>query len=256
MLSVATGSKMLSRSYQLKHSLFATFAVLLVAGIMISLGIWQLERADEKTRLMATWEEHGALKAIKLDDIEIGDNSLYRHVLVTGHFEPNYFLLNNQFRQGKVGFDVISPLRLANGGRVLVNRGWISASQNITDLPKVETPEQNVQLVGRLNLLPSVGYKLKYIDTPGWPKLVQYLDAKLLANWFDAKIVAQIIQLDAAQDYGFNREWPGFSTHPEKHQAYALQWFLMATVLLTSYIFFSIKKVVGSKNGESKSLIS
>ena len=51
-----------------------------------------------------------------------------------------------------------------------------------------------------------------------------------------------IIRLGKNEPYGFVREWPVIAMSPDRHRAYALQWFSMATILAILFIALNFEK--------------
>jgi surfeit locus 1 family protein len=53
-----------------------------------------------------------------------------------------------------------------------------------------------------------------------------------------------ILLLDKDDEFGFIRDWkPVYGVTPDKHRAYAVQWFTLATVLLMIYIGVNLKRL-------------
>src|SRR5262245_35357777 len=93
----------------------------------IALGNWQAHRAEDKRALGARLQR----------------------IVVHGEFLPERtLLLDNKVRQHHVGYEVVTPLRLAEGIHVLVNRGWIAAPPRREQLPELQTPKGRVRIEG------------------------------------------------------------------------------------------------------------
>lgn len=111
--------------------LLALIAGLVVFGVLIGLGTWQLTRLHWKEELLATIAERVAAPPLSLVEIEakVQSNTLpdvdYYPVTVTGTFhhkgERHFFAT----WQGETGFYVYTPLELADGRFVFVNRGFV-----------------------------------------------------------------------------------------------------------------------------------
>jgi len=113
--------------------ILATVIVAAAVATMIGLGIWQLQRAGEKQRLLAEYARAAALPALDLDPLlargEAGLPPLaFRRVLVTCRardLEPE--LRGGRSRDGAGGYSYFLPCRPgAQGlaGRLRVNAGW------------------------------------------------------------------------------------------------------------------------------------
>jgi surfeit locus 1 family protein len=102
-------------------------------AVLIGLGTWQLERLAWKAEIIAFREARLAAPAIPLPaDLADAGEALaaleYRRVGVAGVLLHEREIYLAASRRGSVGFDVITPLRRAAGGVVLVDRGWTPAA--------------------------------------------------------------------------------------------------------------------------------
>ena len=107
----------------------AWFFFLLALALTVGAGTWQVERLQWKRGLideLATANEQAPLEALPTTDFA---PLQFRKVHLHGtwidtefHVTPRY--LNNQF-----GYAIITPLKLADGRVVLVNRGWVPAAK-------------------------------------------------------------------------------------------------------------------------------
>lgn len=105
--------------------LVGAFAALLV---LIALGTWQVERLAWKEDLLATIDARIAAEPRSVDTVlaqwnESGDVE-YVPMRATGTFEDGEALFYATDR-GTVGWQVLAPLRLADGRAVIVNRGFV-----------------------------------------------------------------------------------------------------------------------------------
>jgi cytochrome oxidase assembly protein ShyY1 len=74
-------------------------------------------------------------------------------VSLTGQFDANLqILIRNRTVEGRQGWEVVTPLLLADGSAVLVDRGWVpSARSGPTALPEVpEVPSGETTIIGRV----------------------------------------------------------------------------------------------------------
>ncbi len=211
----------------------AAFALLLVPLFCV-LGNWQLGRADEKRAIGERWQHQRALDAVPLEDLPRDPQALtYRRVLLAGEFLPGRdFLLDNRIREGRYGVEVIAPLRLAGGELVLVNRGWLAADPYRQSLPEV-TPIPGPQLLsGYVYVPPGESFTIGAIaGDANWPRLVQALDTSAMAEMLGESAWPYTVRLDADSPAALLADWPLVNVQPEKHEAYAAQWFAMAGVL-------------------------
>ncbi len=217
--------------------------------LLISLGNWQIRRAHEKEQLLQERQKQSKLPPLDLNALH--NPSLkqlqYRRVKVKGVYDSRHqILIDNQMYQGKVGYYVMTPLKIEGKSEaVLVNRGWVPMNQDRQQLPEIGLTETEVVISGRVNHFPQVGYMLDGADipTPGWPAVVQVVNTDLIAQKLGYALSGFQIEMDADLPEGYVREWRiATKMPPEKHYAYAMQWFGLALTLTILMIWMSFKK--------------
>ena len=226
-------------------------AAIAIAGFSW-LGLWQLERAGEKERLVEMFAERTADAPILLNErlspMPSGFDSdwwRYRRVEVSGEISgARQYLLDNRTRNGIAGYQVHVPMLVSGLGRlVLVNRGWVEAGPSRERLPDVSLGDSEVVISGiveyprRTLLLGDDGYA-----SSSWPKVVQWIDLDKTARDLDRQVLPFVVLLDAKLPHGFVREWtPYLGIGPERHQAYALQWFSLAVAVAVVWIVLKVR---------------
>ena len=221
---------------------------IVVFSLLLRLGFWQLNRADEKEMFLTTQAQRLLDKPIPLAELLKEQDRRYRPVLLKGHYDVNHQLLvDNQINKGKLGGFVMTPFILSDGsGVVLVNRGWVAMDKTRKQLPdvKMATNHSEISLVGVINEFPSVGLVLKGADEPskGWPSSVQIINIDKLALKFKYSFYPFQVQLRKDQANGYLRQWKiNTRMPPEKHRAYAFQWFALAATLFFLTLWISSK---------------
>lgn len=223
--------------------------VVLFLPLLLHLGFWQLERAEEKRQLLSVYQDQQTLPAIPFDKTldRIGDIN-YRTVIINGQYDPSrYWLLDNKPRSGRVGYEVVMPLK-TNNIWVLINRGWVEAPLHRDQLPLINTSTDAIKITGYF-YSPS---KNAVIDSgrsdrlEQWPQRVLHIDMKevkeLLGIAQQSALYPQVLRIDAESPSALITDWPMVNTLPEKHQGYAVQWFAMSLVLLLLYLWALFKK--------------
>lgn len=222
-----------------------TAAVAVLLPVFVSLGFWQLRRADEKTELMRQREARQGEPALSAAGAFAGGDRRYRRVELDGEFDADHqFLLDNQIYNQQAGYHVLTPLRIAGTGEaVLVNRGWVAVGADRRRLPEVAPGQTRVHLVGMVDHFPGVGFKLKgaEIPAPGWPAVVQLLDAGPLSERLGYRLLPYQVLLAPDQPGGYARDWRQADLNPGKNRGYALQWFSFAAVLSVLYLWLGFK---------------
>lgn len=250
-MSVEVGENMkitiLSREF--RFTLLGLSVYCLLLALLCSLGFWQLGRAEQKTQFLRQQQAASETAALDLNWQTVTDSESlrYQKVVATGRYDAAHqFLIDNQMLDGKPGYFVLTPFLVDNEKRaILVNRGWVPLGADRKVLPDAGIKTDVKRITGRINHFPPVGIKLKgaEIPTEGWPAVVQVVDSRVLADKLGYDVYDFQIELDADAGEGYRREWKISSTiPPEKHLAYAVQWFGLALTLTGLFIWISSRK--------------
>lgn len=217
--------------------------VLIFAGVFlpltIALGVWQLGRGEDKAILLADNQSRELAPPVPVVQLDPAGEHGYRRVLVSGEFDNRHLLfLQNRVRNGQPGYEVVTPLQdVASGYWLLVNRGWV-ASRAGNELPRVAPITGTVLLSGHLYRSPGEPFTLggeQWRET--WPQVLQNLEIDGLAERLGVPLYPYILRLDAEAPGALTVGWPMVSVQPEKHRAYAVQWFAMAVALTLLTVF-------------------
>lgn len=246
---------MIHSDYPMKFKIIPTLVYLCLLSVLLALGMWQLDRSEQKRAFLKLQEQAAATETLHLSaDMETKtDLQRYRQVAVTGRYDvAHQFLIDNQINGGKAGYFVLTPLVLSGESKaVLVNRGWIPLNQDRSVLPDLQINNTEATITGRINDFPSVGIKLAgaEIPTEGWPSVVQVVDSNVLAKKLGYSLFQFQIELAKELPGGYKREWHTSTImQPEQHTAYAIQWFALAITLTILFIWYGFKK----NNAQSK----
>jgi cytochrome oxidase assembly protein ShyY1 len=222
-----------------------TLFTLVLLPLMIGLGFWQLQRAEEKAQLASSWEQRQQQAPARLEDVweQSTDTLAYLPVSLRGEFLPDeYFLLDNRTRGGRFGYEVLGTFRLEGSERlVLVNRGWLAGDPARLTLPDVPRVEGTVELGGHVYVAPGVPYLLAEQEIAStWPALLQAVEmdklVPVLQGIGDGAVFPYPVRLGADQPGALAADWQVVNVSPQKHRAYAVQWFTMAFALLVLYL--------------------
>lgn len=242
MFSLACFNIRFTPSWQM--SLLTLFSLL----FFMRLGFWQLQRADEKERMLSA---HHAFTKQTPVLWRHGDPlpAQYQPINVTGHFLPAVLLLDNQHHHHQFGYDVISPLLLQNGAILLVDRGWLAGDITRMTFPPIKTPKDAVNIVGSA-YYPSaknwvLGQEIEKKQTN--LAVIELIDTKLISQFLHKSVYPFIIRLNPEEALGYVREWEIVAMPPQRHHAYALQWFAIALVILTLFIVLNIHSTTAKK---------
>ena len=224
-----------------------TLLTLVVLALLISLGRWQLRRADEKRVLYDSFAS-GSDATLPIT-YSTPPLPRYQHLEAAGHYDDSrQVLIDNMVESGQAGYFVITPFELQGGGWILVNRGWVSIGASRADRPSIPASTQLRTIHGRADKLPSAGIQMgaRVALTPPYPVVANFPTRDEVAallneqHWTSA---ADLILLDPGESEGYVRNWsaPGFP--PLRHIGYAVQWFGLASALFVIYIVTNIRRV-------------
>ena len=233
--------------FRFRPKLIPTLATIAALPMLVSFGHWQANRANQKQTLQDTFDSRATQMAVKIPrELLNPEEFRYRKVVVRGRFEPaNQILLDNRVHSDQAGYHVITPFRIENSELyILVNRGWVALGADRAVLPKINTPQEMMEIIGVAVLPPSKIYELKPPEiTVGWQAVWQNMDIKRYREAVPFQLQPIIIQLDKDSPAGFVREWPRPDNRIQTHRGYAFQWYGMAAMLLIFYIVTNIKKI-------------
>ncbi len=226
----------------------STLVLILLFPSLISLGMWQLDRAQQKRALFAEYTRNAELPAITLGEaLRVQPLPLGRSVIMDGVFLAPTLLLDNRVRQGQVGYEVLAPFKPSHDATMLVACGWIAAPADRSKLPVlVNLPQAPQSFTGRLGRPPATGIKLNNIQTLERLSTevirIQEIDIQVLVKELGHPLTETFVYLNSDLGFGYDRHWTPPSPDVSKHQAYATQWFVMAGVLLLLYLILSFPK--------------
>lgn len=226
-----------------------TLFVALLLPLMLRLGVWQLDRAEQKRIIL---ESQQALLDAPPQRVSGQPLATYQPLTLIGEFEPKrHFLLDNVVHQGKVGFDVLTPFYDEAGQVVLLNRGWIAAMPLRENLPVINVPAGR-QIVAA-NVARNVGKPFlleQQVLGSQWPMVIQSVDLSVLAAALGQPLGDYYARLARGAAGGYDYHYAPVNVQPSKHTAYAVQWFAMATALLLLYILFGLGKLGTTSKGQ------
>lgn len=224
--------------------LWPTVATTIALAILVGLGVWQMERLHWKLDLIARIDARMAAPAAppppQTEWARLDPKALeYRHLRLTGAFrhdkELHYFA---QDEQGGAGYDIVTPLVLADGGVVLVDRGFVPEELKDPARRKAGNVEGEVTLTG-------------VARAPQGRSSFTAPDDQARNIWFTrdpatmgpatglAPVAPFYVEADATPNPG---GWPkGGRTRVDirnEHFQYALTWFGLALGLVAVYFFY------------------
>ena len=210
--------------------------------LLIGLGSWQLQRLQWKNDLISDFEVRSKADAIaipaadaKLDELEFSSLALhgvYQH-------DKETFLTGRTY-EGNAGFHVVTPLLLADGRIILVNRGWVSENYRDPAKRSFSQVDGKTSVAGILRRPGVRGYFVPENEPENgfWFTLVpsqinQHLnlgDTAIDQFYADALRTSDVVTLPIAAKTELNLR--------NAHLSYAMTWYGIALALIGVYLAF------------------
>lgn len=226
-------------------------AVLLLAGVCVQLGRWQLHRLDERQARNDVTRSNLAAPPAPIDQIVgpdgvVGDQHSWRKAVVTGRYDASkQIVLRYRNVKDRPGFEIVTPLVLADGKAVLVDRGFLPRQGGELapgHIPAV--PSGEVTVTGPLRRSERGGHTSGGTPDNGTARLINGPEfAKALGlDLYDGYLTVD--EQVPANDPAFGG-FPGPEIDSGPHFFYALQWFFFALLAIGGLVYFSRQDVHG-----------
>ncbi|OLC11023.1 MAG: hypothetical protein AUH41_01665 [Gemmatimonadetes bacterium 13_1_40CM_66_11] len=183
----------------------------LIAAACVRLGIWQLDRLSQRRSRNAVFAARLALPPLEVRRGLSADSARQRRVTARGVYDSaaERTWAGRSF-EGTPGVALITPLRLADGSAVLVDRGWVYSPDAFhVDHSGYREPD-SATIRGIAMILP-----------------------RGRGDVAVSGFLPFVIELESPEPVsGLPRRWPapGFDNGP--HLSYAIQWFSFAVIAL------------------------
>lgn len=217
------------------------------AVLTARLGWWQLDRAGQKLAMQAALDERARLPAIDgaaalARDAQSALSQHHRQVRLSGSWSSAHTVyLDNRQLDGRPGFFVLTPLVLADGSAVVVQRGWMPRDfQDRSRVAAVRTLAGAVDLRGRIAPPPARLFDFGAVESGPIRQNLE-LDAFARETGLDLRPLS-VLQADspATSGDGLRRDWPAPASGAAKNQGYAAQWFALSLLIVALYVWFQI----------------
>lgn len=222
---------------------------MVVFSLLVNLGVWQLNRGDEKQVLEQQLIHRSAQKhqpLHKFTEFSSPVSSQITGLKVSTSFsftELPLVYLDNQIHQGRVGYliyQIVKPHQ--QDQHLLIELGFIDAGYDRSVIPKVtQKPETNT-VTGRLysrssnplsaNLMPEFLSQIR----------IQNLNIQQLESALNISLLPFALQPDNLKNWPLPQPWKPLPMASSKHYGYSFQWFVMAGVWLSLMSAFFIRK--------------
>jgi surfeit locus 1 family protein len=219
--------------------------MLVLVATFVAAGLWQLRRLDERLDRNRVIEARGAEPVVPVGDL-VGastgihevDDLAFRRVEANGRYDAQgQVLVRNRSFQGRPGVHVITPLVLADGAAVLVNRGFV-ATLDLEAEASIAVPLDPVAVTGLVTLTQERGSIGPRAAAEGRLDQLNRLDIGRIAQQYGGDLLPIAIQLEtqdpAAGALPVPLPPPELGEGP--HRGYAAQWFVFAAIGVGGWI--------------------
>ncbi len=223
-----------------------TLVALALIPAMIKLGYWQFHRHEHRVAQNELIETSLRAQPVPVTGLTspghvVPRSDYWRTVTATGTYDSAHEVVVRMRTSDddKVGFHVLTPLVLADGRAVLVNRGWVPGGGDPRAYPAVPAPPAGeVTVTGRLKAdETSGGSGIK--DRKGLPdRQVMLINSTQQAESLGRPVLGGYLELTAPVPQDGGPEPVGEPDHDSigAHMAYAVQWWLFASAVPVGWI--------------------
>lgn len=225
---------------------FSSLGVCAVFILLIKLGFWQLERAQEKLKLKQLHAQNQQVTLSSFPKGDIDERFNQQHIAVSGDLLHQYtWLVDNQVKNGKVGYEVLVALALPNEQRLaIVNLGWVAAPATRDQLPRLKEWAGTRDFTGQLHVPVANPYTIASVDTNDWPKRIAQVDISMAQQHSSLKLFGAVLRLSQGSAVGYDKTWRWSNKMTvDKHNGYAFQWFALAATLLILSTYFGYQRI-------------
>ncbi|WP_412078392.1 SURF1 family protein [Streptomyces xanthophaeus] len=223
-----------------------TLVALALIPAMIKLGFWQFHRHEHRVAQNELIDTNLRAKPVPVTEVtspghRVPRADYWRAVTATGTYDSAHEVVVRMRTSGddKVGFHVVTPLVLADGRALLVNRGWVPGGDDPRAYPPVPAaPSGEVTVTGRLKAdETSGGSGIK--DRKGLPdRQVMLINSGQQAESLGRTVLGGYLELTAPAPSEGGPEPIPEPDHDSigAHMAYAVQWWLFASAVPVGWI--------------------
>ncbi|MEZ8067944.1 SURF1 family protein [Vibrio sp. FF145] len=271
---VITPNRLIDDEHKFRSKGFWIAVVLTVVsvGILIKLGLWQLDRGNEKLRYEMQLSERAQQSSRSLDTV-ISEWKGSRTQMQGASELPSLnglrvdveleapsglvVLLDNQINQGTVGYVIymLGEVPTQDGRKqLLIDLGFVAASRDRRELPQLGSITLPTNMSGRLytRSLNPLSHELGLENTT--PNRIQNLNITALSQYTGQEVLPFVFQPQSLDAWPYEMLWRPTAMKSEKHFGYSFQWFVMAAVLLfltmlIGYRYLKATPITRNKDG-------
>ena len=202
--------------------------------VLLSLGVWQTKRLAWKEALLESINYNLSSEPLFLPNGVKKSEHNFKMVKVKGALEPRSIFILTPVKGSGAGFRVISPFKLVDGGKILLDRGVIKEK----DKPLLKTSGQQSLVKGYLSWPNETDY---FTPEPNFTRNIWFSrDLEKMANFLETQPIL-VVLTENRLDPSIRMQDPT-NDIPNNHLQYAITWFMMAILWFGMSVYFVYKK--------------
>ncbi|NOX60743.1 MAG: SURF1 family protein [Chloroflexi bacterium] len=218
-----------------------TLLVIIASLVMIRLGFWQLDRLEQKRAYIVQVQAELDAPPIPLtgDETDLDARARrHRRAVVEGRYDfERQVIIKSKLYQRRPGYHLLTPFRIEGSERaLLVDRGWIPAAEDLTDLSRFDEPGVT-RIEGRIQ---PEDRRPEAAQWPTEPQKEWYrIDIAGIQNQTPYPLLPFYLALTPTENDPElpHRNPPEIILDEGPHLGYAIQWFLFALIVPVVYAF-------------------
>ena len=221
------------KGFKLKILIFA----IIFAPLTFSLGVWQVNRANEKIEILENYDTLLLSTPLALDN----DHKNWQPVKTSGTFEDFIIYEDNAILDGKAGYKIYHLFKNSDNSYIFIHRGFVERNKIKNNLPEVEVPEGIKNLEGKVLKRTNNAFIQNIQESDS--RIIQEFDLSYLkerhSSLKNKEIYEYLFNLQAENEMKFSAIEKPVNMSSSKHIGYAIQWFGLcaALIILTIYAY-------------------
>ncbi len=225
----------------------ASLATAVAFSVLLALGFWQLQRFAWKQALIARIEAGLAAPAIELEGLPTEAEARafdYRRVRLAGELlAAGNFAYGALNVKGRLGASLITPMRLADGTVLLVERGWLPEERLPPDEPPALVRPATAVVEGVLVFIGEERQRLFVPDNDLADRRFYWFDRRAISRLAGEPVAPFLLHAETAEPPEvLATPLPVEADLPNRHLGYAVTWFGLAASLLVIYVVFGFRR--------------
>ena len=210
------------------------------SAVMVCLGFWQLDRYHTRHTINTRIDHANATAPVPLSSVlkvgvRLPPEREWTRVTATGQYDPaNVVVARGRSVNDNLGFEILAPLVLADGSRLLVDRGWVPVGSTAPgQAPKTPAvPTGPVTVTGRVHLAESEADRPVQFDGVRSVRRISPEDLNL-PNTYDEYL---LLDKQSPASTGFTRI-PAARQPSWMNAGYTVQWFAFSLLALAGLVW-------------------